>query len=63
MTFLGADGKQYIAIYSGVGGALGATAFSSISSDDPSAGLGSVNATRGIKKLTLPGGALYVFSL
>lgn len=63
MTFLGADGKQYIAIYSGVGGALGASAFSSLSSDDPDAGLGAVNATRGIKNLTLPGGALYVFSL
>lgn len=63
MTFLGADGKQYIAIYSGVGGALGATAFPDISSDSPDAGLGAVNATRGIKNLTLPGGALYVFSL
>ncbi len=63
MTFLGADGKQYIAIYSGVGGALGATAFPSISSDDPDAGLGAVNAAKGIKKMTLPGGALYVFAL
>jgi PQQ-dependent dehydrogenase (methanol/ethanol family) len=63
MTFLGADGKQYIAIYSGVGGALGATAFPSLSADAPDAGLGAMNAAKGIKKLTLPGGALYVFSL
>jgi len=63
MTFLGADGKQYIAIYSGVGGALGATAFPSLSADDPDAGLGAMNAAKGIKKMTLPGGALYVFSL
>lgn len=63
MTFLGADGKQYIAIYSGVGGALGATAFSSLSADSPDAGLGAMNAVKGIKKLVLPGGALYVFSL
>lgn len=63
MTFLGTDGKQYIAIYAGVGGAVGAIAFPTISSDDPYAGLGAVNAVKGIKNLTMPGGALYVFSL
>ena len=63
MTFLGPDGKQYVAIYAGVGGSVGSMAFPSISSDDPYAGLGAANAVKDIKKATLPGGALYVFSL
>ena len=62
MTFLGPDGKQYVAVYSGIGGALGGVAFSAISSSDPNAALGSVEAMKGIKKVTQPGGALYVFS-
>ncbi len=63
MTFLGPDGKQYIAVYSGVGGALGGTAFPSISIDDPYAALGAAYAARDIKTKTMPGGALYVFGL
>jgi PQQ-dependent dehydrogenase (methanol/ethanol family) len=63
MTFMAPDGKQYVAIYSGVGGAVGAAAFPSISADDPTAGLGSANAVPDLKKMTSPGGALYVFAL
>jgi PQQ-dependent dehydrogenase (methanol/ethanol family) len=63
MTFLGPDGKQYIAVYSGVGGALGSSAFPSISTDDPYAALGAAYAMRNLKIKTMPGGALYVFSL
>ena len=63
MTFLGPDGKQYVAIYSGVGGWMGAAAFPSVSLDDPTAALGIVGAMQDIKKYTAPGGALYVFSL
>ncbi len=63
MTFLGPDGKQYVAVYAGVGGAVGSVAFPSISLDDPTASLGAVNAVRNLKKETLPGGALYVFAL
>ncbi len=63
ITFLGPDGKQYVAVYSGVGGGLGSVAFPSISLDDPTAALGGVNAVRNVKKETLPGGALYVFAL
>ena len=40
ITFLGPDGKQYVAIYSGIGGWMGATALPSISTDDPYATLG-----------------------
>ncbi|HVS76050.1 MAG TPA: PQQ-dependent dehydrogenase, methanol/ethanol family [Steroidobacteraceae bacterium] len=63
MTFLGPDGKQYIAIYSGVGGWLPAAALPSVSETDPTAALGAVGAVEDIKKYTAPGGVLYVFGL
>jgi PQQ-dependent dehydrogenase (methanol/ethanol family) len=63
MTFTGPDGKQYVAIYSGVGGWMGATAFPSMSTDDHYAALGAVGAMTAIKNLTSPGAALYVFAL
>jgi lanthanide-dependent methanol dehydrogenase len=63
MTYLGPDGKQYVAIYAGIGGWMGAVAFPSVSTDDPYAGLGVVGAMKDIKKYTNPGGALYVFGL
>jgi lanthanide-dependent methanol dehydrogenase len=62
MTFLGPDGKQYVAIYSGVGGWMGATALPSVSTDDPYATLGATGAMKKIKSLTQPGDLLYVFS-
>jgi PQQ-dependent dehydrogenase (methanol/ethanol family) len=61
MTYLGPDGKQYIAVYSGIGGWMGAVAFPSMSADDPYAGLGVVGAMKPIKGMTGPGGAVYVF--
>ena len=61
MTFLGADGKQYIAIYVGIGGWMGAVALPSLSTDDDYAALGVVGAMKKIKQMTSPGGALYVF--
>jgi len=61
MTFKGPDGKQYVAIYSGVGGWMGAVAFSSISLSDPYAALGVTGAMKPIKKLSAPGDSLYVF--
>jgi alcohol dehydrogenase (cytochrome c) len=63
MTYLGPDGKQYVAIYAGVGGWQGAVAFPEISDDDPYAALGVVGAMKQIKKYTSPGDALYVFGL
>ena len=63
MTYVGPDGKQYVAIYSGVGGWMGAVAFPSISADDPYAALGVVGAMKEIKKVTGPGNTLYVFGL
>lgn len=63
MTYIGPDGKQYVAVYSGVGGWMGAVALPSVSEDDPYAALGVVGAMKGIKRYTGPGGALYVFGL
>lgn len=62
ITFLGPDGKQYVAIYSGIGGWMGATDFPSVSTDDPYAALGVVGTMRKIKDKTQPGDLLYVFS-
>jgi PQQ-dependent dehydrogenase (methanol/ethanol family) len=61
ITYRGPDGKQYVAIYSGIGGWMGAVAFPDISIDDPYAGLGVVGAMKDIKKYTGPGDVLYVF--
>lgn len=63
MTYLGPDGKQYIAIYSGVGGWMGAADLPDVSTDDPTAGLGIVGTMAKIKRMTSPAGLLYVFGL
>jgi lanthanide-dependent methanol dehydrogenase len=63
MTFTGPDGKQYVAVYSGVGGWMGAVAFPDMSTDDPYAGLGVVGTMKKIKALSPPGDMLYVFGL
>jgi PQQ-dependent dehydrogenase (methanol/ethanol family) len=63
MTFVGPDGKQYVAIYAGIGGWMGATALPSLSTDDPYAALGAVGAMKKIKGKTQPGDLIYVFGL
>ncbi|MFP5236575.1 MAG: PQQ-dependent dehydrogenase, methanol/ethanol family [Acidobacteriota bacterium] len=63
VTFTGPDGKQYVAVYSGIGGWMGAADLPSISTDDPYAALGVVGAMRKIKAATSPGDVVYVFSL
>ncbi len=63
ITFKGPDGQQYVAVYSGVGGWMGAAAQPSISLADPYAALGITGAMKKIKQLTAPGGTLYVFGL
>ena len=63
MTYLGPDRKQYIAVYSGVGGWLGAVASPEISTDDPFAVLGATGAVPDLKKKSARGGMLYVFAL
>jgi lanthanide-dependent methanol dehydrogenase len=61
ITFIGPDGKQYVAIYAGIGGWMGAVALPSVSTDDDYAALGVVGAMKKIKQMTNPGGAVYVF--
>ena len=51
ITFSGPDGKQYVAIYSGIGGWMGATALPDVSTDDPYATLGATGAMKKIKRL------------
>lgn len=63
MTYLGPDGKQYVAVYAGVGGWMGANATPNLSADDPTAALGTAGAMKGIKSYTAPGSNLYIFGL
>ncbi len=63
ITYLGPDRKQYIAVYAGIGGWMGAVAFPDLSADDPYAALGVVGTMKKIKSRTAPGGIVYVFSL
>jgi PQQ-dependent dehydrogenase (methanol/ethanol family) len=62
-TFLGPDGKQYVAVLSGVGGWAGAVVAGDLDIRDPTAALGFVNAMKDLPKHTQKGGALYVFAL
>ena len=63
MTYLGPDGKQYIAILSGIGGWSGLVVAADLATDDPTAALGAVGAFGELGKDTNKGGMLYVFAL
>lgn len=63
MSYTGTDGKQYIAVYSGVGGWMGAIVPGNLSIDDPWAALGAVGAVPDLPKATKPGGMLHVFAV
>jgi PQQ-dependent dehydrogenase (methanol/ethanol family) len=62
-TFKGPDGKQYVAILSGVGGWAGAIVAGGLDPRDPTAALGFVGAMKDLPQHTTKGGMLYVFSL
>ena len=62
ITFLGPDHKQYVAIYSGIGGWMGAVAQPTVTTDDEYAALGVTGAMKNLKKMTAPGDTLYVFA-
>jgi glucose dehydrogenase len=62
-TYKGPDGKQYVAVLSGIGGWAGALVSGGLDARDPTAALGFVNAVRDLPKFTTKGGMLYVFSL
>jgi PQQ-dependent dehydrogenase (methanol/ethanol family) len=63
VSYLGADGKQYVAILSGVGGWSGAIVAGGLDPRDGSAALGFVNAMTDLPQYTAQGGTLYVFAL
>jgi glucose dehydrogenase len=63
ITYRGPDGKQYVAVLSGVGGWAGALVAGSLDARDSSAALGFVNAVRDLPQKTTKGGMLYVFAL
>lgn len=60
VTYRGPDGKQYVAILSGVGGWAGGVVAAGMDPRDGTAGLGFANA---MASHTTQGGMLYVFSL
>jgi alcohol dehydrogenase (cytochrome c) len=62
-TWRGPDGRQRVAILSGVGGWAGAIVSNDLDPRDSTAAKGFVNAMRDLKNVTTKGGTLYVFSL
>jgi PQQ-dependent dehydrogenase (methanol/ethanol family) len=60
MTYLGRDGQQRVAVWSGVGGYAGALVPHEFSLDDPSAATG---VMRKLPEFTPPGHTLHVFKL
>jgi alcohol dehydrogenase (cytochrome c) len=63
VTYKGPDGKQYIAVLSGVGGWSGAVVAGGLNPVDGTGALGFLNAMSDLGKYTNKGGMLYVFSL
>ena len=63
ITYKGPDGKQYVAVLSGVGGWAGAIVSGGLDSRDSSAALGFASAMKDLPKYTTQGGMLYVFAL
>ena len=63
VTYRGPDGKQYVAVYAGVGGWSGAIVSGNLDPRDGTAALGFVNAMTDLPQKTTAGGMLYVFSL
>ncbi len=63
MTYVGPDGKQYVAVLSGIGGWAGIGVAAGIGAEDPTAGLGALGAFGDAGSFTTQGGVLTVFSL
>lgn len=63
MSYLGPDGKQYVAVLSGVGGWAGAVVAGDLDTRDGSAAAGFVNVMKDLPRRTVKGGMLYVFAL
>lgn len=63
MTYVGPDGKQYVAILSGIGGWAGIGVAAGIGAEDPTAGLGALGAFGDVGSYSNQGGVLTVFAL
>jgi lanthanide-dependent methanol dehydrogenase len=63
ISYRGPDGRQYIAVPSGIGGWAGAIVAADLDPRDPTAALGFVNATKDLPARTSKGGMVYVFAL
>ena len=63
VTYRGPDGKQYVAVMSGIGGWPGAVVVNDLDTRDASAALGWGQALADLKKDTARGGMLYVFTV
>jgi glucose dehydrogenase len=63
ITYRGPDGKQYVAIFSGVGGWAGAVVSGELDSRDPTAANGFVGAMSDLPSKTTRGGTLFAFAL
>jgi lanthanide-dependent methanol dehydrogenase len=63
VTYRGPDGKQYVAVFDGIGGWPGAIVSNDLSPEDPTAAGGWGLAMRDLPQATERGGTLYVFEL
>jgi len=63
VSYRGPDGRQYVAVLSGIGGWSGAIIVGKLDMRDSTAGGGLANAVRDLPQKTRPGGTLYVFAL
>jgi PQQ-dependent dehydrogenase (methanol/ethanol family) len=63
MTYKAPDGKQYVAVLSGIGGWAGIGVAAGIGAEDPTAGLGALGAFGDAGNFSNQGGVLTVFAL
>lgn len=63
VAYRGFDGREYVAVLSGVGGWAGAIVSGNLDPRDPTGALGFVGAMPDLKQKSTPGGMLYVFAL
>ena len=63
MTYVGPDGRQYVAVLSGIGGWAGIGIAAGIGAEDPTAGLGALGAFGDAGKFTTQGGVLTGFAV
>lgn len=63
VAYRGPDGREYVAVMSGVGGWSGVIVPGHLNPADPTAALGFVGAMADLPKATAAGGELYVFTL